>query len=106
MLTEEQYLLICLQEECNEVAHRISKALRFGLDEVQEGQDLSNRERIQEELYDFSAVVEQLTNMGTFNIISEEELDEKTMAKIAKLEKYMRLSRELGLLEVINSKLH
>lgn len=51
-MTKREYLLVCLMEECAEVAQRASKALRFGLDEVQQGKDLSNEQLIVEELRD------------------------------------------------------
>jgi hypothetical protein len=63
-LTEEQYLLICLMEECDEVSQRVSKALRFGLDEVQPGQSLMNSERIGVELTDLVTVVDALSKRG------------------------------------------
>ena len=45
-LTRQEYLLICLGEECDEVGQRVTKALRFGLSEVQHGQPLNNGDRI------------------------------------------------------------
>jgi hypothetical protein len=59
-MTREQHLLIKLSEECAEVAHRVSKALRFGLDEIQPGQDLDNGERLWQEIHDLIAVIEML----------------------------------------------
>ena len=53
-------LLFTLAEECAEVSQRASKAARFGLQEVQPGQMLTNRERIVQELNDLWAVVEML----------------------------------------------
>lgn len=64
MLTEDQYLLICLMEECDEVSQRASKALRFGLDEVQPGQPLSNAERIDVELTDLVTIADELRKRG------------------------------------------
>jgi len=59
-VTKIQHLLTCLAEECAEVAQRVSKAQRFGLQEVQPGQPLNNAERIVKELNDLWAVVEML----------------------------------------------
>ena len=56
-MTRTQLLLTLLAEECNEVAQRASKAIRFGLDEVQEGQQLNNADRIVYELNDLLAIV-------------------------------------------------
>lgn len=47
-MKRHEHLLSILAEECCEVGQRVSKALRFGLDEVQPGQDLSNAERIKQ----------------------------------------------------------
>jgi NTP pyrophosphatase (non-canonical NTP hydrolase) len=55
-----EHLLFTLAEECAEVAQRASKAARFGLDEVQPGQMLTNRERIVQELNDLYAMAEML----------------------------------------------
>jgi len=56
-----EHLLICLVEECNEVACRATKALRFGIDEVQPEQELTNGERIIGELNDLLGVIELLS---------------------------------------------
>jgi len=54
-MTLDEHLLICLAEECSEVVQRITKALRFGLDEVQPGQEFTNSQRIGQELIDVAA---------------------------------------------------
>jgi hypothetical protein len=64
MLNETEHLLIVLSEECAEVAHRVSKALRFGMVEVQPGQSKSNAERVTDELTDLLAVAEMLVERG------------------------------------------
>jgi hypothetical protein len=70
--SKEDYLIICLAEECAEVAQRCSKMLRFGKDNVQEGQFLTNAERLIYEYNDLRAVVEMLEELKTI------ELDEET----------------------------
>lgn len=52
--------LLVLEEELLEAAHRVSKALCFGLTEIQPGQKLTNAERIREELNDVHAMIELL----------------------------------------------
>lgn len=47
-----EHLLVIAMEETAEVQQRISKAIRFGLSEVQEGQSLNNAQRIMYELTD------------------------------------------------------
>lgn len=93
-MTETEYLLICLAEECAEVQQRISKAIRFGLFEKQKDQELSNSQRIAYELNDISSVLHLLATRDIvyFHMTPSAE-------KIQKLEKYMKYSKELGILK-------
>ena len=59
-MNRTEHLLTILGEECAEIAQRASKALRFGLDEVQPGKDLTNEQRIWKEMSDLAAVAEML----------------------------------------------
>lgn len=63
-MDREQYLLTIASEECNEVGQRCSKAIRFGLKEVQQGHDLNNAERIVHEFNDLVAVIQVLAEEG------------------------------------------
>lgn len=63
----QRELLICLIEECAEVSKRATKALRFGLEEIQPGQALSNAYRITEETGDILGIVKLLQDE---NIVS------------------------------------
>jgi NTP pyrophosphatase (non-canonical NTP hydrolase) len=91
-----EHLLTCLAEECAEVAQRVSKALRFGLDEVQPGQASNNAERIADELADLIAVAEILAD---YDIIPEPIVGAAaTRDKLAKIERFMEISREQGVL--------
>lgn len=89
-LSRREHLLVILTEECNEVAQRCAKALRFGLDEIQEGQDLDNAERIIYELNDLLAVVEMLTNEGYLKNNSNNYAAKEL--KKDKVEKYLKYS--------------
>ena len=71
-MTEQEYYLICLIEECAEVAQRCSKALRFSLEEVQPGQALSNADRILQEYYDLKSMIKMLQSEGHLPIWSKE----------------------------------
>lgn len=62
MMNRLQYLFKCLEEECAEVAQRASKVQRFGIDEVQEGQDKTNLERVIEEFNDLHALMSMIAN--------------------------------------------
>ena len=95
MLTRTEYLLTKLAEECAEVAHCCSKAIIFGLEETQEGQDLNNAERLKNEYADL---------MGTYDmLVYEKKLVqptwEETGKKSLKIEQYMKLSRERGIIK-------
>ena len=89
-MTRTQYLLTCLAEECAEVAQRASKAARFGIDEVQPGQDLDNGERLEQEFNDLVAVARLLG-------LSVDEVQVKQ--KYARVDKYMQLSAERGMVD-------
>lgn len=89
-MTRDEHLLIRAMEECDEVSQRISKALIFGMDEVQAGQDLTNRERIIREYNDLVALME----MAGLNDQRGALIDRK----VARVEKYLDYSRLLGLL--------
>lgn len=54
-MTRDEHLLVILAEECSEVAQRVSKALRFGLTEIEPGQALNNAQRIVAEMNDLTA---------------------------------------------------
>ena len=63
----KEMLLDALMEECAEVIVRASKALRFGLDEIQPGQALTNRERLEAELNDLAGVLAMLPGTGVLS---------------------------------------
>lgn len=94
-MNRREHLLTILAEECAEVAQRISKALRFGLEEVQPGQELTNAERISQELSDLHAVAEMLCEEGVELLTwPYEALD----AKQAKVERFLLHSADNGTL--------
>lgn len=93
-MTEQQYLLTQLMEECAEVIHRCSKAIRFGGDEIQQGHTMTNRERIGYELNDLVAVVDELESRGMIPPLDEDAM----LLKKAKIAQYLKYSRELGIL--------
>lgn len=96
-MTRQQILLIIAMEECNEVAQRISKALRFTLEEVQPDQLKTNDERIVEEFNDLCAVIEVIQHTGILRQ-SEERQRFEIEAKKIKIEKYLKYSEEVGTL--------
>lgn len=95
-MNRSEHLLSCLAEECAEVAQRVSKALRFGLAEIQPGQPLTNAQRIEQELTDLIAVAAKLNdeNILDMNGIDPSAIDEKWL----KVEKFMVYAVEQGAL--------
>lgn len=103
MLNEVDYLLTKLAEEATEVAQRALKAVEFGLDEVQPGQEQSNAERIGWGVIDILTILLMLADLDVeiqaAAAADDAMLDAAIAAKKAKVKKYMQLSRELGKLE-------
>ncbi len=97
-MNRKEHLLICLSEECAEVAQRVSKALRFGLEEVQPEQHETNADRIVEELADLWAVTTLLEREGAFKAHGDRFLDLAERKK-AKLAQFMKYAEECGTLE-------
>ena len=80
-------ILEILHEECNEVGQRISKAQRFGLDEIQEGQSLTNAERIAIEVGDLHEMLYMAVNE---DIIDLTYIEIGQVNKRRQLKKYMQ----------------
>jgi NTP pyrophosphatase (non-canonical NTP hydrolase) len=57
-MTRTEHLLSITAEECAEVAQRVTKAMRFGLTEIQPGQPFTNADRIMAEFNDLQAMIE------------------------------------------------
>lgn len=102
-MTRIEHLLCLLAEECAEVAHRTSKAIRFGLTEVQEGQLLNNADRILDEVVDLLAVLELLFEDG---LLSPGDATDKLDAKKAKVLRYLAYSEKCGTLTPSSPKKH
>ncbi len=90
-----EHLLSILAEEGSEVAQRASKAMRFGLDEVQPGHELSNEQRIWAEMADIVAVGEMLTAARGRGGVDPAAVQ----AKKAKVERFLEYSRQCGTLQ-------
>lgn len=93
-MNRKEHLLTILSEECAEVSQRVSKALRFGLHEVQPGQPLNNAERITQEMADL---------LGIYEMLCIEEIipgaqDYHIQQKRQKVEKFLKLSEQEGCL--------
>lgn len=101
----EQFLLVCLIEECAEVAQRATKALRFGMDEVQPGQDFNNRQRLNEELNDLLTVMDLLVEQDGADEICIDSAAQD--AKALKMLKFAAYSVQQGTLnQAVLAELH
>jgi len=95
-MNRKEHLLICLAEECAEVAHRVSKALRFGLQEAQPGQSMTNADRIAEELVDLFAVVSMLEDGGVLEVPDDPVAISRKRDKVLS---YMGYAEQIGALQ-------
>jgi hypothetical protein len=90
-MNREEMLRVIAMEECNEIAQRISKAIRFGLQQIQPGQEKTNERRVKDEFNDLVAMLRMLDLF---------ELDEARQAeKRNKVEKYLKFSIVCGTMD-------
>lgn len=99
-MTRMELLLVQLMEECAEVAQRASKALRFGLNEVEPNQKgpipLTNENRLAYEIADLRVTVNKIADEGGLRTTI---MPSQLVAKREKIEKYLNYSKELGILK-------
>jgi hypothetical protein len=88
-----EHLLVIFAEECSEVAQKVSKALRFGVNE-QRDLPTSNLERIEKEFSQLLAMREMLETEGVVINIDFKVIRDKK----AKVEEYLLYSKECGTL--------
>lgn len=93
----KQLLLVKLMEECAEVQQICSKTVRFGTKESYNCESGTNIERLESELLDILAVLMCLKLEGVITLPSFN--DPKMDERIARIDKYMEYSRELGILK-------
>lgn len=91
--TTVEALLDTLVEELAEVIQRVEKAKRFGLDEVQPGQDLNNLQRMNIEWNDVLALVELLADDHNVRLFRTDEL---VRAHKNQVRYFLKYSRERG----------
>lgn len=100
-MNKEEYLLNLLTEECSEVIKRVSKALRFGLeDHYSEDPNVigtdgpTNRERIVSEVRDVMCTLDLLVSEEIF----PHYVFSSTPGKLDKIRRFMEYSRRTGAL--------
>jgi len=91
------HLLWTLAEECAEVAQRASKAARFGLEEVQPGQEFTNAERLMHEYADLIGIMDVLVRDGI--ITFPHDFNERVRNKRDRFDKFLERSKEHGRLD-------
>lgn len=97
-MTKREHLLVCLAEECTEVAQACAKALRFGLEDSYPGycDGKTNREAIVAELHDVLAIIDLLEDDDILIMPADRDAIE---SKKAKVRKFMGRARTTGALQ-------
>ena len=93
MISRQKFLLALLAEEAAEVAQAAIKAIRFGLEEVKEGTNTTNAERLRGELHDLMGILVMLNDETT--LAYSDDLD-AIHAKRERVEKYYAYSKSIG----------
>lgn len=84
-MNKQHEILLITQEECAEVVQAISKCFRFGLDNYKPGKPKTNKEHLEEELGDLTAMITLLEMHG---IISQSKIEIAKLAKMQKLRQW------------------
>lgn len=92
-MNKTEHLLTCLIEECSEIQHAASKALRFGLLDGEPNGSTTNKEDIEAELSDLLSVVKMLQKDDVLGNI------EPRYEKERKIEKFMEYAWNRGRLD-------
>lgn len=100
-MNRREHLMTTTAEEAMEVGHRVTKAMRFGMSEVQPGQRLTNAERVVDEFHDLFVMMEMLREEGHIPLhLQFIPSTEKTIAKREKVNRLMAtISAEQGTLD-------
>ena len=90
MNDDTKEILTILQEECAEVIVEVSKCFRFGPDQMMEGMNVTNMERLQKEIGDLQAMIELLVDNKVG--VTTQGLKEAKKAKFQKLKLWSYLT--------------
>lgn len=93
-MTETEHLFTIVMEECCEIGQRASKIKRFGIDEIQPEQALTNAERLMGEYADLVGVIHMLQDRKLLPGLDFRMVD----AKKEKITHFLEYSRQQGTL--------
>lgn len=104
MMSQRQFYLLKLMEECNEVAQRAAKQIQFGPEESQASKASpsehkvpgTNAERLLGEVIDLLATIDILIDIDEMPWLSPWELLAAKNKKHQKIDKYLQYSQRLG----------
>jgi hypothetical protein len=102
-MNKVEHLLTILGEEAVDIAHRASKAKRFGLEEIEPGCALTNAQRIKQEMVDmevaFDLLHEEVCGVEWWPDPADRDWYFKARdAKRAKILKFLDYSKSVGTL--------
>lgn len=98
-MTRQDHLVTIVAEECVETAQRATKILRFGMDEIQPGQELNNAARLVQEFFDLSTVMYMLAEHDEVFKREYENYERSigwSKAKKLKVEHFLEYSAQQG----------
>ena len=87
----EAEILTILAEECAEVIQRAAKLIRFGRDEIQPGQPLTNRQRLSQELGEVQGLVWMAAEL---ELVSQADIARHAVLKEDKVRKFLQTETE------------
>jgi NTP pyrophosphatase (non-canonical NTP hydrolase) len=90
MNDDTKEILTILQEECAEVIVEVSKCFRFGPDQMMEGLNITNIQRLEKELGDLQAMIELLVDNKVG--VTTQGLKEAKKQKFQKLKQWSNLT--------------
>ncbi len=93
----EQFLLVKLAEECDEVSQRALKQAQYGAEEAQEGNP-TNSERLRDEVLDLVVIIHLLQQSREIPTWSRAEFKKRKAAKLVKMGKSLAYSQSLGMI--------
>jgi len=89
MNEQTKEILTILQEECAEVIVEVSKCFRFGPDQMMEGIDVTNIQRLEKEIGDLQAMIQLLVKQKVG--ISQDGINNAKNKKFEKLKVYSNI---------------